>query len=112
MAEFQSMYQFVLLLVLISCHAIFSTEGRKIKSIHNKDAISSTEGIKETFPPFSYGESAAVIYKEDFLPTKSGSSPGIGHSFAQDKEDVKSKVLNAAGHSVAGIKDDLHPTAP
>ncbi|MBA0643348.1 hypothetical protein Goklo_027652 [Gossypium klotzschianum] len=47
-------------------------------------------------------------YKEDFRPTTPGSSPGVGHSFAEDVEDIAERkptsisVQGNGNRSIAG----------
>ena len=125
MAEIRSMYKCLLILVaLIACHSILSAEGRQIKSINKKETAnkqgsssSSINSEKEIFPPptMSFGDSEAKS-EDDFRPTTPGISPGVGHSFAQDQQNVESKLVadnsKKAGHFMTGVKDDFRPTAP
>ncbi|KAK3222445.1 hypothetical protein Dsin_009470 [Dipteronia sinensis] len=125
MAEIRSMYKrLILVAVLVACHAILSAEGRQIKSINKKETANkqgssnSINSKKEIFPPptVSFGDSEANS-KDDFRPTTPGISPGVGHSFAQDQQNVESKLVavnsnKKAGHFMTGDKDDFRPTTP
>ncbi|MBA0608321.1 hypothetical protein Godav_020556 [Gossypium davidsonii] len=83
--EFRPMHTFAVFL-LIACHLFLSVEGRLLKSVSNDDP-------KQVFPPppptetSDFGDSVEG-YKEDFRPTTPGNSPGVGHSFPEDDEDI------------------------
>ncbi|KAL5754880.1 hypothetical protein ACOSP7_023100 [Xanthoceras sorbifolium] len=132
MAEILSMYKCLILVALIACNAILSTEGRQMKFMNKKEAnsamgkksehqgssssihsIQTIEGKKQIFPPptMSLGDSKAS-YKDDFRPTTPGISPGVGHSFAHQPNAESKLVSDKAGHFVTGAKDDFRPTAP
>ncbi|XVE87151.1 hypothetical protein DITRI_Ditri18aG0093400 [Diplodiscus trichospermus] len=75
---------------------------------------------KEVLPPAIENKSSdfgdvVAGYKDDFLPTRSGNSPGVGHSFAEDDEVIEQKPGSISSsnekHSIAGEKD-LRATNP
>ncbi|XP_059670945.1 precursor of CEP9-like [Cornus florida] len=76
----------------------------------------SASGKKESFSPrtsnrsLGFGDSVAV-YKDDFRPTSSGSSPGVGHKY---KDDIEPILRNVPGvtYSFAENSDDFRPTNP
>ncbi|KAF7848724.1 hypothetical protein BT93_L1701 [Corymbia citriodora subsp. variegata] len=76
---------------------------------------------KETVPsPTAHDQAADLgeshaVYKDDFRPNKSGSSPGVGHSFIGSKKGgAQAKALNGNGEklTVTEILGDFRPTAP
>ncbi|KAH1113475.1 hypothetical protein J1N35_006853 [Gossypium stocksii] len=79
-------------------HRVLSVEGRLLKSLSKNDS-------NQVLPPptptktSDFGDSIEG-YKEDFRPTTPGSSPGVGHSFAEDVEDIAER--NPASISVQG----------
>ncbi|KAK8367538.1 hypothetical protein V6Z11_A02G187700 [Gossypium hirsutum] len=83
--ESKPMHTFAVFL-LITCHLVLSVEGRLLKSLSRNDS-------NQVLPPptptktSDFGDSIEG-YKEDFRPTTPGSSPGVGHSFAEDVEDM------------------------
>ncbi|CAK9166466.1 unnamed protein product [Ilex paraguariensis] len=109
MAKLQTICYCAFLLAVIACHETLFTEGRDLTS--KKEASPPVETTKN----LGFGSSAAV-FKDDFRPTRSGSSPGEGHAFTGHGDiDTKPKALgNAPGvdHSVAGNTDDFPPTYP
>ncbi|XVF17717.1 hypothetical protein REPUB_Repub10bG0147700 [Reevesia pubescens] len=139
----RAMHKFAVFLVaLIACHLVLSVQaGREIKSVSKNDskqtsqtdnsamhkedhdaAHHSVSGKKEVFPPpttptktsdFGY---SVERHEDDFRPTTPGNSPGVGHSFAEDEEDVEQKpgsISSSNGmHSIAGTKEDFRPTNP
>ncbi|KAG4212347.1 hypothetical protein ERO13_A02G159550v2 [Gossypium hirsutum] len=90
--ESKPMHTFAVFL-LITCHLVLSVEGRLLKSLSRNDS-------NQVLPPptptktSDFGDSIEG-YKEDFRPTTPGSSPGVGHSFAEDGNGNRS----IAGHS-------------
>ncbi|MBA0608324.1 hypothetical protein Godav_020558 [Gossypium davidsonii] len=81
-------------------------EGRLLKSLSKNDS-------NQVLPPptrtktSDFGDSIEG-YKEDFRPTTPGSSPGVGHSFAEDVEDIAERkptsisVQGNGNRSIAG----------
>ncbi|KAH7566550.1 hypothetical protein ACOSP7_023097 [Xanthoceras sorbifolium] len=123
MAEIRSMYNCLILVALIACHAILSAEGRQMKSVNKKEANSGMgetakqqgSSISINSPTMSFGDLKAS-YKDDFRPTTPGISPGAGHSFGQHQQNDESKLVadnsQKTGHSITGDKNDFRPTAP
>ncbi|PPS09539.1 hypothetical protein GOBAR_AA11112 [Gossypium barbadense] len=85
---------------------VLSVEGRLLKSLSRNDS-------NQVLPPptptktSDFGDSIEG-YKEDFRPTTPGSSPGVGHSFAEDVEDIAERkpssisVQGNGNRSIAG----------
>ncbi|MBA0760890.1 hypothetical protein Gotri_023603, partial [Gossypium trilobum] len=113
--EFRPMHTFAVFL-LIACYLVLSVEGRLLKSLSKNDS-------NQVLPPptrtktSDFGDSIEG-YKEDFRPTTPGSSPGVGHSFAEDVEDIAERkptsisVQGNGNRSIAGYKEDFRPTTP
>ncbi|MBA0637962.1 hypothetical protein Godav_029157 [Gossypium davidsonii] len=105
--EFRPMHIFAVFL-LIASHFVLLVEGRLLKSLTKDD---SKQVFPTPTPTKSFGDSVEG-YKEDFRPTTPGNSPGGGHSFAEDDEDIveqKPGSFSLQGndkHSIAGAKDD------
>ncbi|KAB2094636.1 hypothetical protein E1A91_A02G177600v1 [Gossypium mustelinum] len=103
--ESKPMHTFAVFL-LITCHLVLSVEGRLLKSLSRNDS-------NQVLPPptptktSDFGDSIEG-YKEDFRPTTPGSSPGVGHSFAEDVEDIAERkpssisVQGNGNRSIAG----------
>ncbi|GMI86445.1 hypothetical protein HRI_002313800 [Hibiscus trionum] len=109
--EFRPMHKFAVFL-LIASHSVLSVQGRLLKSV-------SKNGSNQVLPPptptktSDFGDTLQG-YKEDFRPTTPGNSPGVGHSFAEDDEDIVEQKPGSfnAKHSTAGDKEDFRPTTP
>ncbi|KAI3452041.1 hypothetical protein Pfo_008706 [Paulownia fortunei] len=72
-------------------------------------------GQKKVSPPVTPTQSHELSssdesHKDAFQPTTPGNSPGIGHSFAEQKHNVQAKVQDFT--SVAGQTDGFQPTTP
>ncbi|KAG8497513.1 hypothetical protein CXB51_008870 [Gossypium anomalum] len=103
--ESKPMHTFAVFL-LIACHLVLPVEGRLLKSLSKNDS-------NQVLPPptptktLDFGDSIEG-YKEDFRPTTPGSSPGVGHSFAEDVEDIAERkppsisVQGNGNRSIAG----------
>lgn len=95
---------------LISCLLIIYTEGRQLKAFHKESPPSTTPNQTNKFGSYD----ARNI--NDFRPTAPGTSPGIGHSSAEQKEPIQDKApsftYSTVSHTVAGTKDDFRPTGP
>ncbi|KAH1113469.1 hypothetical protein J1N35_006847 [Gossypium stocksii] len=113
--EFRPMHTFAAFL-LIACHLLLSVEGRILKSVSKDDP-------KRVFPPpptteTSYFGDSVEGHKEDFRPTTPGNSPGVGHSFPEDDEDIADRkpgsfsLQGNSKQSIARDEDGLRPTTP
>ncbi|CAA2961207.1 Hypothetical predicted protein, partial [Olea europaea subsp. europaea] len=110
MAYIQNIPLLLFLLAGFSCLQISLTEGRQLKPFkkqekHDFPANASLQivGQKRNPPPTNQKhevDSSDAMGVNDFRPTSPGKSPGIGHSFPAQKDNV------------AGKTDDFRPTGP
>ena len=57
-------------------------------SAATKNNTKSSGNVSQNYG-FGYGDPSALVHKDDFLPARSGQSPGAGHSFPNDNGLVK-----------------------
>ncbi|MBA0677704.1 hypothetical protein Goari_019097, partial [Gossypium aridum] len=92
--------------LLIACHLVLSVEGRLLKSLSKNN---SNQVLPPPTPTKTSGFGDSIEgYKEDFRPTIAVNSPGVGHSFAEDVEDIAERkpasisVQGNGNRSIAG----------
>ncbi|KAF8012441.1 hypothetical protein BT93_I0564 [Corymbia citriodora subsp. variegata] len=54
----------------------------------------------------------AAAGMDDFLPTKLGNSPGVGHSFPREKDGKSIETDGGDRHVVTASRNDFRPTDP
>lgn len=112
MAIIQLIHACTLLLAVITYHHIFYIQARPIKSLSSIDldpgsdqhksghpypdsipSVKKSVSGKEIPPPNSAGFGDSIEAHEDgFRPTTPGSSPGVGHSSAPTREEIKNRA--------------------
>lgn len=135
MASVQYIHMFLFIFALIACLEIQISEGRHLKVVNEHEVSfvkietelqnhaakdinfdQSPQNHKDDQPitrspstvPAKSQEvtSLEASHSNDFRPTTPGSSPGIGHSFTGQKDDMPRKVFST------GNPDDFRPTGP
>ncbi|KAK4367728.1 hypothetical protein RND71_011520 [Anisodus tanguticus] len=104
MANIQHICVFSFLLVVITCHQVVIAEGRQLKALKKPEFADNAKGkeIPER-QRFSTGDTSTVVTgKDNYTPTKTGNSPGIGHSSSVPKANYQPKHT-----TVEGSIDDL-----
>ncbi|XP_060195437.1 precursor of CEP6 [Lycium barbarum] len=95
---------FSFLLVVFACHQVLIAEGRQLKEL-KKTLLADNMRGKEIHERqrFSIGDTSTVATgKVNNIPTKTGNSPGIGHSSSVPKTNYQPKHT-----TVEGTVDDL-----
>ncbi|XVE87152.1 hypothetical protein DITRI_Ditri18aG0093500 [Diplodiscus trichospermus] len=92
-------------------------KDRQPEAAHNSVSVGKKQVLPPAIPTKSSDFSDSVTgYKDDFRPTTPGNSPGAGHSFAEEDEDIEQKPGSISSsnekHSIAGEKEDLRATTP
>ncbi|CAI9752841.1 unnamed protein product [Fraxinus pennsylvanica] len=117
MANIQNISTFLFLLAGFSCLQISPIEARRLKPFKEQEkrdipatlpanASPQIAGQKRIPPPTNQKyeiDSSDVTVINDFPPTAPGKSPGIGHSFPAQKDNVAGKTVDlqatGPGHS-------------
>ncbi|CAI9758792.1 unnamed protein product [Fraxinus pennsylvanica] len=114
MAYIQSISILLFLLAGFFCLQLSLTEARQLKSLNKQEkhdfpatfpANSSPQIVGRKHVPWPTNQKQEIVSSDargvnDFRPTAPGNSPGIGHSFPSEKDNVHAKT------------DDFRPTGP
>ncbi|KAK6116254.1 hypothetical protein DH2020_050050 [Rehmannia glutinosa] len=110
MAYIQHIPILFFLLALMACLNIQFSEGRQLKSMHNAQVTGQKKGLPPMTPTQNHEFSSSDVSNKDaYQPTTPGNSPGIGHSFAGQKDNMQPKRVRVLDE---GYTDSFRPTTP
>ncbi|CAL0312798.1 unnamed protein product [Lupinus luteus] len=97
--QFQIMHKYIaIFLTLLACHDSLQTQARKINPLNTDTTLPTSSEKKVLVSPMipRYEVSSFRDSKTDinaFRPTSPGGSPGVGHQYAEEGDDMKAMVV-------------------